>query len=410
VSAALAFILLNGALALRMGVSLVRRFAQPNAIVATDFSSYCTGWWMILHGQGRVLYDAASQRAAELVVMGGIQFDGGLMSFIYPPHAAVAGLPLGLLADRAGEPAAFAVWTAVNVVCVARLQELLCQTVGATGRERVVVLTALFAFYPVAVAVALGQLSIFIALAAFELYRAVGDGRDTASAAWLAALSVKPQLLPATVVWLAVRGRGRVLARAAGIVGVFVALSIWILGVRVWIDYVHNIRDLEYFFAPGPVIGMPNLRGALQRLLPASGQGIDPIVYGVWLASIAALAMWLRRRPAEPQPQTDYAVTVTVAILASPHLFQPDVALVAIPLALHVSVLRRRKMSWRPFAAFGLAWPALFACARIVDHDAAAPGRLRLPVDPIFVALVALLAVLVGGARPVSSRPAAESD
>src|SRR5258708_30944494 len=103
-----ALIALNLLVALRNLFSFLSRLQTPHAIASTDFTSYCTGWWMILHGRAAELYDAAAQESAQRIVMGGLSFDGGLLAFLYPPHVALAGLPLGRLSARFGEPGAYA--------------------------------------------------------------------------------------------------------------------------------------------------------------------------------------------------------------------------------------------------------------------------------------------------------------
>src|SRR4051794_11794292 len=83
---------------------LARVLLDPHAILQTDFTAFQTGWWLILNGRGGALYDVAAQQEAQLVLTGGAQFPSGLLAFLHPPHAALAGVPLGLLAAWLGEP------------------------------------------------------------------------------------------------------------------------------------------------------------------------------------------------------------------------------------------------------------------------------------------------------------------
>jgi hypothetical protein len=388
---------LTGLVALHNLVTFLRRLQRPNAIASTDFTSYWTGWWMLLHGQAQSLYDAAAQTVAQATVMGGHPFDGGLMAFLYPPHVALAGLPLGALADRAGEAAAYGVWTAANLLFAARLAALAARELDARGGTRALVVLWTFAFYPVLSNLALGQLSLPIALGAFELFRAVRAGRPTRAALWLAVLSIKPQLLPAVTLWLIARRQWTVLALAATLGAGLAAAAAVAFGPHVWVSYFTSVHALERFFGPGPPLMMPNVRGLLLRVLGAGSGAVDPIVYTLWAGSLAGLAVLLERRRAQDDrdPRDGYALTLAVATVASPHLFHQDLVLTGVAFALHLAALRARGAPARPFATFVLAWPPLYLLARLTDLTATHAAQFRTPVDPLLVGQLALAALLV---------------
>src|SRR5215470_5622384 len=152
---------------------LVKDLLTPDIITATDFTVFWGAWHQILHGQALSLYDEAAQRAVQQTLMHGGYFEGGLMAFLNPPHAALAGVPFGWLADHAGERVALAVWMVINLALVVRLVRLVHETLGLAGaRERWAVTLVLLGFYPVFYTVSVGQVSILLAVAAFELLRA----------------------------------------------------------------------------------------------------------------------------------------------------------------------------------------------------------------------------------------------
>ncbi|MES1166299.1 MAG: glycosyltransferase family 87 protein, partial [Verrucomicrobiota bacterium] len=293
-----AALLVLWAVVLGNAVTFAGRLRWPHAVASTDFSSYVTGWWMVLHGQARLLYDQAAQTAAQRVVMNGTPFDDGLMAFLYPPYVALAGLPLGIAADRLGEPAAYAFWTVANLAFAARLAWLSADELRADGRVRLLVWLWTFAFFPVLSNLALGQLSLPLAVAAVELFRAVRAGRPTKAALCLAVLAMKPQLLPAIGLWLVSRRAWRTLWRGAAAGAVLALVPLIALGPRVWVDYFRHVHTLERFFAPGLPVNMVNVRGLLLRLAPAAEPRIDAIAYGVWALSLAVLAVVLARRRA----------------------------------------------------------------------------------------------------------------
>ncbi|HVY40762.1 MAG TPA: glycosyltransferase family 87 protein [Polyangia bacterium] len=389
-------------------VTFADRLRWPHAVASTDFSSYVTGWWMVLHGEARLLYDQAAQTAAQRVVMGGAPFDDGLMAFLYPPYVAVAGLPLGLAADRFGEPAAYALWTLANLAFAARLAWLASDELRAEGRARLLVWLWVFAFFPVLSNLALGQLSVPLALAAFELFRATRDQRPTRAALCLAVLAIKPQLLPPVGIWLIARRAWPALRRGAAAGAVLAIVPAIALGPRGWLEYFRHVHTLERFFAPGLPVNMVNLRGLMLRLAPAAEPRIDAVAYAVWALSLVGLALALSRRRGDahdPDGRETYALAIGIALLGNPHLFNQEVALAVVPFALHLASLRARGLPWRPFALFVLAWPPAYALARLCDLTATARSPSRTPVDPVLVGLVLLLLALRQTIRPSAGSP-----
>lgn len=329
------------------------------------------------------------------MLMGGRHFEGGLMAFLNPPHAALAGVPFGWLADYAGERAAFLAWTAVSAALLVLLDRWVREAWGArAGPARWLITSALVAFYPVFHTFNIGQTSLVLAVAVMGVYRWSEAERPAGAAAWLTALTIKPQLTPAIVVFLAMRRRWRVLEYAAAMIATAAAIAALALGPATWVDYVRHVGGLEDFFGSGTPAHMLNIRGALTRIAGAGDQPmVDRVSFVVWIGGAAAVAvyMWRRRVDRIADARAAYAFAVATALLASPHLFVQDVVVWVVPLVLHAASVRDAGRNWRPFAAFALSWPALFAVARSVDLAGGAP---RLAIDPAVVALVIATAVM----------------
>lgn len=256
----------------------------------------------------------------------GLDIGGAICVFLYPPHAAIIGLPLGIIADHFGEPVAFAVWTVVNVVLLARVMWLCRNELGARGVSAWLVAAWLLAFFPVVRDLSLGQVSLLLAWAALGLVRAVRDGREGKAAGWLMVFTIKPQLLPALVIWLIGRRRYRALAFAGGLGMVLVIASAIVLGPWIWLDYARRVPGLEsYYAAP---LEMPNVRAALLRALPRAPHAAEFGAYAAWLASLAALAWALvrgpRGRPSDPSQSSrlidsqSFALSLMVGLVFDP--------------------------------------------------------------------------------------------
>ena len=353
------------------GIALILTIMSPGGVVATDFTVFWTGWWLILSGQAPLLYDAGAQRAAQHMLMAGAQFQGGLMAFINPPHVALAGVPFGWLADHAGERAAFLVWTAGSVALLVRLDRWLREAWGETdGPSPWLLTSALVAFYPVFQTLNIGQVSLLLGVAVLGLYRAIDSSQPRSGAAWLLALSIKPQLMPALLVFLVARRCWGVIAYAAAMMLVAGSLTAALLGPLIWVDYAVHLGELEHFWGTGTPAHMRNVRGLLTRLPGFMGQpAIDAVSLGIWVTATLLLAvvfLYFRIHRLQDSRPT-YSFAVAAGLLVSPHLFVQDVLIWTVPLVLYAGALRDAGRRWRPFATFALCWPTLFALGHILD-------------------------------------------
>jgi Glycosyltransferase family 87 len=372
-----AAIAVNGALGLGFAAVLYRNLSQPGGMLATDFTVFWSAWTLILRGHAASLYDAAAQAAAQESLMYGMHFEGGLMAFLNPPHAALAGVPFGWLAGRAGEQIAFIVWTAASVAGLAWLVRLLLdEWRPSTPRDRWLLVSAVLGFYPVFCALKNGQPSVLLALAVLGVYRAVRAARPWAGAAWLLALSIKPQLMPIVAVFLAASGCWRMLVYGAALIAGAAVATGAALGPAIWIEYVRQVPRLERFWGSGTPDYMINARGALLRVVGlANATWVDPLGYALWLTATAAVAAVLvaRRVDRTDDARPAYAWTIAIALLFNPHLFVHDAIIWIVPIVLFAAALRDADRDWLPFVAFALAWPFVFAVASSVSHKG---GRL----------------------------------
>jgi hypothetical protein len=394
-------------LAIGFALQILRTVTTPGAVLATDFTVFWTGWSLLLHGPASALYDAAAQRATQQSLMGGMYFQGGLMAFLNPPHAALAGVPFGWLADHAGERVAFLVWMGGNLALLAVLDRYLRDEWGSSVRGHEWVLTcALLAFYPVFCAVNNGQTSILLAVAVLGVYRATERSQAWAAGAWLSVLSIKPQLLPMVLIYLAARRCWRVIACATLMSVILAALTTVALGPAIWFDYLTQVRHLEQFWGTGTPAYMLNVRGALTRVMGIGEQdAIDAIAYAVWMFAMALVAIVLvyRRVDRNGATRSAYAFVVAVALLTNPHFFVQDAVIWTIPLVLHAAAIRGVSDEWPLFAQFALSWPILFAATRLLGAES---GRQAMWLVPQMCVLTAAPLLIWQGWPTAYDRPA----
>jgi len=358
-------------LAVGYAAVLLKDLVTPDIVTATDFTVFWGAWHQILHGQALTLYDEAAQRATQQLLMHGGYFEGGLMAFLNPPHAALAGVPFGWLADRAGEQTAFVAWTIGNLgLLVLLMRGLAAEWGGDTRQRRWLLALSVLAFYPIFGAIKNGQPSVLLALAVLGVYRADKAGRDWAAGAWLAVLTIKPQLVPMVVVYLAARRSWRPLAAGAAWLAAAVVVTAAALGPSIWIAYARQVRPLERFWGSGTPDYMLNLRGALLRIVGlGSAETIESAAFVLWLAGMAIVGVKLLRRRVDQDDdgRSAYAFAIAVALVSNPHLFVHDAAMWTVPLLLCAAALRDAGRDWLPFARFALAWPAIFLIAGALD-------------------------------------------
>jgi Glycosyltransferase family 87 len=368
---------------------LVAPLVDRRELAATDFTVFYTGWSLVLSDPGHT-YDVEAQRRVQAGIMGDRHFEGGVMTFYYPPHAAVALAPFAVL----GFENAFRLWIVLQLACAFLLIRWLQELAGARDSlDRWVVATAVLAFLPLLYSLQIGQLSIAMTLALVGLWRAFVRGRDAHAGLWLLALTIKPQLLPVPLLLLLATRRLRPLGWLCLWAAPLALVASVVLGPRVWLDYPAYARRLEGFVAGGSHDHMLNLRGFLTRL---AGPGHDGAIFAVSaavLALVSAGVYALFRRDARRGPiaALTFAAGLALQLPVNLHLHLQDALLWVVPLAIFAGHLREGGGEARRFELFALSWPLVFVLTAALET---ATGRL-LPVPPALVLAVILAAWLL---------------
>jgi hypothetical protein len=370
---------------------------------STDFAVFYTGWSLVLTDPAHT-YDVEAQRRVQADLLRGRQFQGGVMTFYYPPPTAVALAPFGLL----GFENAFRLWTLVQLAAAGLLVRWLLAAARLDGRlDRWILATAVLAFLPLLYALQIGQMSIAMTLALIGFWRAFERDRDAEAGAWLLLLSAKPQLLPVPLLLLAATRRWRPAAWLAVWAAPLVAAAAAVLGARAFVEYPARARRLEGFVAGGSHDHMLNLRGWLTRL---AGAGHDDAIF---VASAFALGLGLvvvyvvlrRFARAGTMPLRAYAGALAIALPVNLHLHLQDALVWALPLVALATELRAGGGARRfaRFATFALAWPLVFVVTHALELLV---GRLA-PVPPELVLAAALVAWYVPWLRAPAAAPIA---
>lgn len=228
-----------------------------------DFYQFYIAGLVVHRGEVDRLYDQA--------YFGRLQTQGGedpLFS-LYPPMMAMAMAPLANLSCYH----ASRVWAGINIVCLLGSGWMLCRMLPLSRAWRINAMMALAVWLPVWVAVGTGHLVPVLLLVLTAALTLQLRGNWWWAGLLLSALAIKPQIITAVVLWLAVRRDWRALAgMAVGLLLQVAAVSVF-LGPGVFLDYVHampTIREVPRSFRYSPVYEQA-FSGIVRNLLEARG-------------------------------------------------------------------------------------------------------------------------------------------
>ena len=349
--AALALALLGALFLVAAAVSF-----QGSAGRAYDLAAY-------LDAAGRI---AAGGTPYQPETLAGPFFPGPGGLYLYAPPLAVllvplASLPTGLAA---------LIWTALHVAALATA----CLLMPVPGWIRAASF-ALGAFsVPILLDLNLGNVSTFVLLASVVAWR--WREEPLGSLALAAALLVRPPMAAVGGVWL-LRRRWRALAWTIGGVLAAVALSLPIVGVDGYLDYLTVVRNVGSFTGVAR-----NVDAASAALL----LGLPQLVAGLLLAAGVALAVAAIVVASRRDAETAVVVAVGAALLLSPLLWAHYLAVLLVPAAFlatrgHTWGLLLPLLGWLPEPALPLAAVAatltpLLAPPLASPPPASAPDRL----------------------------------
>lgn len=375
---------------------------------ATDFLPTLTGGRLIREGQGAHLYDFEAQRLAQIRVLAP-DFTPGTFVNIYnhPPAEALLVAPLINLPG-----VAFWLWTLGALLAFAAGLWLLARAWPIPTPLRWVVIAAACAYYPVHLALWLGQNTAFVFLGCCGVW--AGRHRDQP---WLVGLSLplialKPQFLPVVIGLLLLERCWKALLVAAGLLTALVVAAMPILGVAWPLHYARFVlvdSNRGAAVAEKPM-NMINWRGLMVNLVGDAAPGlVTPLFALLSVLTIGAfLLVWWRSRHAGPAAsEAVWALALLVAVLIAPHLNPHDLSVLIVPSWIVTS--RVVAGAWGVAAAplwFGLLWAGFWAAPLALSQERV-PAISVVPSVLLLVVMAGLLAwqSMVAAPRP-SATPA----
>jgi Glycosyltransferase family 87 len=344
---------------------------NPSQQGSQDFSIFYTGARIVRSGLSSHLYELSVQARYQMPV-----YQSQPLPFNHPAYELIPFLPLAALSFRS----AYLLWAAVNVATLLAATLLLAPRLSNLGRHAALwSFAAGMASFPLIWALCQGQDSILLLLLFVGVYLALKSGKDALAGAVLALGLFKfPLVVPFLIPFL-LKGKWRLLAGFAGGTAATAGVSILMTGIAGAHQYVQLLSLLAVHPGLGYInpLVMPDARGFLLTLL--AGHGVTRQTFEA-IAAIAAVALVLVPSfvpSAEEQSgrfDLWFALNLTVALMASPHLYWHDLSPLLLALLLAANVLAKGGAAPSnldlgamivAFVAFALPWPIYFVSLRL---------------------------------------------
>jgi hypothetical protein len=346
------------AVVLVIAIIVAIAFYQFFRVDTSDFTQFYCAAQMVREGLGAKLYDLATQiefqsRVARVRVF-----------YNHPPFETLLFLPFTYVSYRA----AYMLWTITSlgllIVAVLLIQAgrgLTSSISQFTGVHADVglVIAGFLTFAPATTCLLLGQDSMLMLVIYSTVFVLLNRGSDFRAGCVLGCGLFKFQLILPFAVILLLRHKWSAL-RGLGLIGtLLVAISVGISGAEVLVAYPRLLLfDSTYQrvggFAPE---FMPNIRGLLFVLLHGKVSGL---ALGVLAAACSLIVLWYAgRNSRDEQLPTSFSSAVLATLLSSYHLYNYDLTLLLLPIAILFSEMIRRRLSLGS-SAIGAALIVLF--------------------------------------------------
>ena len=327
-----------------------------------DFITFYAASDLALHGKAALAYDPEIILAAEKAAVPG---NTGLFLWHYPPVFQLAVLPLALLPYAA----AYLVW-------LAAILGLYLAMVRALSDHRLAL--PLAAAFPAVLVCGLPAQNGFLSAGLLGFSLALLDRRPVLAGMIGGLLIYKPQLAVLFPALLVATGQWRALAGACASAGAFVGASILAFGLDPWSAFLRNAGTVSSVLDSGaiPWEKIPSLFVALAYL--GTPKAAAYALHGAVALALAGATVLAWRRPGPGELKVALAVLASLSV--SPYLFDYDLVLLAIPIALLTEYGRRNPLPPGTKAVLVLAFvtPVMFRLVAKHTHLQLMPAAILL--------------------------------
>ncbi len=308
-----------------------------------DFTIFYTAGKSVREGGGRQLYDLETQFALQRGFAPGVKHRENPLPFNHPPFEALLFVPLA----RLPYVTAYLAWTGFNLALILGLWMLLRSRLPSLRNFLPgLPLLAMFAFFPIAIALLQGQDSILLLFLYCLAFSALATGRAFLAGVCLGLALFKFQLvLPFVVVFL-IRRQWKAVAGFSITAFGLLLVSAAVVGWNGVMQYPRFVLRLNRSAAQAGIYprGMPNLRGLVAGSLHMQGGAATLLLVTLSLALVALAVYWWRVPPGQPF-ELGFSFCLAVAVMTSYHLLAHDLSVLMLPVLLVAELLAAGKIS-----------------------------------------------------------------
>lgn len=306
-----------------------------------DFIVLYTGGDIVKQGQAKHLYDYDTQRQVQRNLTGRLT----PLPFNHTPYEALLFVPLAWVPYLW----AYRIWALINIALVALSAYLLRDYLGNVRSLVVRLVFVLSVIVPLFLAIVHGQDSILMLFLFTLVFVSLKQNRESRAGCFLALALLKCQFVLPFVPIFFIKRRWRMVSTFVAVSILLVGISVWLIGWNGLVDLTHLMRQQNAGTAlstenSGQVVsyyGMPNLRGFLYSTLAGrlSPPGLNLLLA---LCSVILLVWGIQRwGPGYKSQGGEFdlllALDLVVAFLVSYYAWPHDLVLMGLPILLTFS-------------------------------------------------------------------------
>lgn len=309
--------------------SVLSMVARGRAI--GDWVSFYAAGTIVREGDGRHLFDVATQSAMQRTLFGD---DAVLNFFPLPAFMAMVFAPLSSMSF--GD--SYFAWLAFNCGLLIVLALLAWRYLEPLPTQaRALVTSCLACSLPVVNLLLLGQVDLLVVAGFAGCFALLGKRQPALAGAVLALALVKPHLVAAPLLLLVLRREWRALAGFGAVAAPLVLLPALMLGPETLLDQIALLQAQSSAASEGRVNPemMANMRGLIVSVTRVTSPWVwaPPTLIAGVAAIVAASLSWRRMSVTEPHA---WAIACLSPLVYSPHLHVHALALGAMAFCLYV--------------------------------------------------------------------------
>ncbi len=381
------------------GIAVWIGASQQGLFSAADFTNLFTTFTIVRNGDSEKLYDFGIMAEYQKEILNGKTIEGGILPILYPPIFSLVLAPMAFMSLSS----AFYLWTIIQlgflVWIIYRLNQIF---IGWDNIERQLLTLSLLAFWPLAITLLIGQISLVILLCLCELYIGIKKYKYLKAGLFLALLMIKPQTILIPMMMLLNKRYWRIILAATIISTFFILFSSQFMGINSWLQYLKLMPTMSRYF--GEYGFYPALqytfRGLLSNILSYSDGKLINLFSNI-VFCVVLFIVWFINKSGIPAESTWFNINFSLAVVLtaffSIHLYPHDDLILILPASILYDYLRQKGYPKKAFSIFILTWPIIFLFTAFTNFSLF--GFIRLPIIAIITLLVWIVYIMIMDSR-----------